>query len=335
MTGGISNLPGISEETDKLDLLVGSVYTVVIVGVVLSLSRLYNSNLLSRLIGAFSNITTSQAQTLFSLVLVLVTFLYFVETRRHTKEMEKSREPVVKANIVEWHAIHVRLTVENIGNGTARNVHARWHFENSDFEEEFKIPILSPGDSHMFYLPFEGEGSERPSSFKGVLNELDDSNRNLVVNIDYEDTFGDPVSSEDPDVLDVKDFLESRRGEMIVEDEMYKIRTAVEDISSELDDIASAIELDGFGNIIKSRKREIVISSLERSGTLTVSELSNITGISQIHIIPTLSNLKEAEIIDYDVDGSLYDQENRDTQIHLVAEKSFSELLYRRLRQRL
>lgn len=188
--------------------------------------------------------TAAQAQliigvtsALIAATLAYVTYLYYKETKAHTNEMQRARAPVVKPNIVIWNSLHARLTIENIGNGTARDVNAHWQFVHIDNEEDLQIPQLSPGESHMFLLPFEDSLKQKPSGINTIIDRLDGSDGILEVNIKYSDSFGERYDDGEFErtELNVLEILRSRRGEQLVDTELEKIE-------NELGDMTKAIE---------------------------------------------------------------------------------------------
>lgn len=142
---------------------------------------------------------------LFALALVIVTTLYYFETQKHTAEMERSRRPAVKVNLVVYNDIHARLTIENIGRGTARNIKATWGFTDVDLEQTFHSLQLDPDDRQMINeLPFSGN----VSTFAGVQSELEDREGKLETTIKFEDEFGKNYC--ECEIIGIKETVESR-----------------------------------------------------------------------------------------------------------------------------
>jgi len=167
----------------------------------------------------------------FAAVLVVVTAFYYWETRKHTAEMKRERRPVVKMNLIPWHGPHARLTIENIGSGTARSVQAEWGFTDSEIRETFKSIQIAPGDRHvMAELPFE----EDVKTFSGIQKELQDREGVLQVTLMYEDGFGEEYREREQ--IPIRDVVEE-----VIGDEQLE-SSELEDITDELSDLTSAIE---------------------------------------------------------------------------------------------
>jgi hypothetical protein len=110
---------------------------------------------------AQAQLAASIASVVFSGVLVLVTYLYWQETKNHTTEMRATRKaefkPVLTATVEPNLGLHNRLFIENTGKGAAHDVEAVWGFEHLSVEVEWSIPLMTPGQRHEFSLPFTEE----------------------------------------------------------------------------------------------------------------------------------------------------------------------------------
>lgn len=181
-----------------------------------------------------AQVAVGVASSFFALVLVVVTALYYFETRKHTAEMKRSRKPVLKMNLVVYHSLHARLTIENIGRGTARNIEATWGFTDADFKETFHSLQLDPDDRHMINrLPFEDD----VSTFSGIQSELGDREGKLKTTVEFKDEFGESYRTRE--IIDVKKVVDSR-----VELEQPE-KSEAEDLIDALEDIVDAIESRG------------------------------------------------------------------------------------------
>jgi hypothetical protein len=195
-------------------------------------------------------VTTAQAQVAisaaslaFSAVLVLVTYLYYRETRAHTAEMRESREaefqPVLKATVEPWLAVHNRFVFENTGKGAAHDVSAKWGFTHLDNDREWKVPLISPGQRHTFYLPFT-DCDDTITTEPQLERELADTDGVLFFEWECTDALGNTVSNREE--IDVLETVQSRSGELLVESEEAKIRDELEDLNDSVGDIPKLLK---------------------------------------------------------------------------------------------
>lgn len=267
-------------------------------------------------------ITTVQAQlliggasVLFSAVLVIVTYFYYTETQRHTKEMRKSREaefkPVIKGTVENWHTLHNRFAFENTGNGAAHDVTARWGFSHLDKVEEWSIPLMTPGQRHHFWLPFDGD--ERITTNNQIEAELEDTDGTLFFEVECKDALGNVVQHKEE--IQVLDTVQSRAGELLEKDEQREIRKAIEDVSNAVGDVSSEIEMAGFEAALRRVNQDSVKEIVEQHGTLTLSELVDHSGLSQFQLVPILHRLRRSGVVDYEEENHLYGQDSLETEI--------------------
>lgn len=191
---------------------------------------------------AEAQLVTSIASVVFSAVLVLVTYFYYLETKAHTDEMEKSREadfkPVLKATVEAYPTSNYRYAFENTGQGSAHDVSARWGFTHLDYEKEWKVPLMSTGQRHTFHLPFSDSSSV--TSRVQIENELEDTDGTLYFEWECHDALGNRVSNREE--IDVLETIQSRPGEIMVESEESRIHGELEDLNATISNIPSLLK---------------------------------------------------------------------------------------------
>lgn len=272
------------------------------------------------LIPVQTQVFVSVASVIFSAVLVVVTYLYYRETKNHTQEMQKSREaefkPVIKPTIENWHAIHNRFAFENTGKGAAHNVTVRWGFNHLDYERKWTIPLITPGQRHHFALPFEED--RRNSTTEGQIeNKSDGSDGILWFDVECTDALGNEVNPE-KETINVLETIESRAGEWIEKDELRETRKAIEDVSDAIEDIDDAIEMNGFEATLRRRNQKAVLKILEENKELTLSELKDHSGLLQYDLATILTRLDRVGAIDRSGNGHFIGHEALEENIRLA-----------------
>jgi len=256
-------------------------------------------------------VTTTQAQlavsiasVLFSGVLVVVTYLYWQETKNHTAEMRETRkaefQPVLTPTVEPEYGLHNRLYIENTGKGAAHNVCAKWGFEHLDAEIEWSIPLMTPGQRHKFSLPFSEELTD-VSTHEQIRSELEDTAGNIYFHWSCQDGLGNEIS--DSAEIDVLSTIRSRDGvEFVMKNEQKEIRKELEDLNEAVGDIPETIS-SLRSNLERSNavKRE-----LEKMGSATRTELSCLTGIPDRDLATIVSDLENAGVVDYDEPGETF-----------------------------
>lgn len=191
-----------------------------------------------------AQLAVSGASVIFAGALVIVTYLYYVETQDQTEEMEATRKaevmPYLKANFIGIGGGNFFLTIENTGRGAAHHVVANWGVDDvPDAHQTLKSPMMAPGDDFMFEII--------PTKKRGVLSmndnieeKIDDENSDGILKFEAtcEDILGNECSFEEN--IDIMEHLETRHDLSIDSDE-EKIRKAVEDIEDSISDIERKI----------------------------------------------------------------------------------------------
>lgn len=264
---------------------------------------------------AQAQLAVSIASVVFSAVLVLVTFLYWRETKNHTDEMEKSREaefkPVLTGTVEPEFAQHNRFIIENTGKGSAHDVKAKWGFEHLDSEVEWSIPLIAPGQRHKFPIPFT-EGMNSTSTHKEVRSRLDGSDGLIRFEWCCEDGLGNKI--KDTDEIDVLRTIKSREGlEFARKDEQRRIRMELEDLNENVSQIPS--EIDSLKSDVS--RSDAVKRELEKMGTASRNQITCLTGIPDRAVATIVSDLKKAGVVKYEEpDETLwYDPDAADTVI--------------------
>jgi predicted transcriptional regulator len=254
---------------------------------------------------------------LFTAVLAVVTWLYYKETKSHTKEMKKSREsefkPVLQSKINHLYGIHYRFSIRNVGKGSAHNVKAKWGFEGIDNEEEWEIPLIVPGQEHEFAFPFK-EDKFGKSTQEQIEEALEEVSGNLYFSYECEDSLGKEFN--DVQELNVLDKIKGRTaGELVQKDEQKQIRKAIEDLQDSVDGVADKIEMSGMEELIRSKNVQKVIDILEQEKKISVGALSNLSGIKQKELVSILQKLKNEGIIEYSEDLNPVMKDSREVEL--------------------
>lgn len=264
---------------------------------------------------AQTQLAVSIASVIFSGVLVLVTYLYWQETKNHTAEMRATRKaefmPVLTATVEPEFGLHNRFFIENTGKGAAHDVDARWGFDHLDAEVEWSIPLLAPGQRHEFPLPFT-EDMNNISTHGGVKSELEGSDGIIRFEWSCEDGLGNEISDENE--VDVLSTVQSREGtEFVRKDEQRQIRKELEDLTDTVDDLPKTI----LSLRSDTERADAVKRELEKMGSASRTQLSGLTGIPDRDIATIVSDLKTAGVVDYSEpeDTFWYSREAADTVI--------------------
>lgn len=247
---------------------------------------------------AQAQLAVSIASVVFSAVLVAVTYLYWRETKNHTAEMEATRkaefQPVLAATVEPEFGLHNKFFIENTGKGAAHEVNAKWGFQHLDTEVEWSIPLITPGQKHEFSLPFTAD-LNKISTHAEIKSELEGSDGTIYFDWSCEDGLGNEVG--DRDEVDVLSTVKSREGvEFVRTDEQREIRKELEDLTGSVEDIPKTVSsLRSNIHSVDAVKREI-----EKMGSASRDQLSDLTGIPDQNIAPIVSDLKSAGVIEYD-----------------------------------
>lgn len=215
-----------------------------------------------RLLQAQPQTILSAALVLFTAGLMVITLLYWLETRnhtnemeqsrketqkhtkalrtaneeaqRHTEEMQKSREaefrPVLKPTI-EWsNGMHLFFEFENIGKGAAKDVDASWGFQHLDHREEWQSPLVTDGQRFTFKLPFED--ADAFYSKDKLEQELDGTEGILEFEAQYQDVY-DNVYTVEEEINVMAPVATRTEKELVEREELSKISGDVKKLRKE------------------------------------------------------------------------------------------------------
>lgn len=249
----------------------------------------------------------SGASVIFAASLTIVTYLYYDETKNQTNELERTREadfqPILKPTIDSWQGVVIRFAFENTGKGAAHNVQADWRFLNNDYTEEWEIPLLSPGERHVFHLPFDEE--EPVSRAEEIVDRLSD-NEKLIFNATYEDPLGNEYSTEEEeiDILAIID-THSPAKELSEEAALKQIANQLSNLNKNVSDLQHPFLMTDVREQIKSRSVSQVLQPLEEHEELTMQELKSLSGLSSSaeRAVTQLSESGFVELENEDMDG--------------------------------
>jgi len=165
-----------------------------------------------------------------TLLLVIVTAYYAVQTRKTVNEMKKATEaeflPSLKIALGWIGPMNTQLVVTNVGKGAAIGIKARFgvrEFKNS--ERSWIWPMLMPGEQETMQVPVGPEKYETSMDFfKGTQSTLD-------LQAEYSDILGKSYSvSYSLDITaHLKQFEKTQVG--YHEDELTMIREQLEKIT--------------------------------------------------------------------------------------------------------
>jgi len=253
------------------------------------------------------------SQLLLSFALVIATIAYTIYTKGQIDEMEKTRKqslkPVVKGGIDLMSPVDMTCTIQNTGNGAAHNVHTKMYFEDMDFEPvEFKTPILTTDEQYEFEFPL-GEDSGFSTGMNKIESEIDenDSEGILTVETTCEDAFDRVYEHRtEIDVLDVKENL----SQIIRDGEKKRIRKAVEGINSNIEDIASEMDLKPQAEAATRDVYFEVLNKIESEGRIGYEDLRYQLGLSDNALYKMINKMQRGGLVDYSEDKNLKFHDN-------------------------
>jgi hypothetical protein len=256
----------------------------------------------------------------FTAILAWVTYLYYEETKSHTREMRKSRraefKPVIQSKINHLHGIHYRFSLKNVGKGAAHNVKAGWKFEGVDHIETWEIPLISSDQEHEFAFPFS-EDKFSKSTKEQIEGELGGLSGELHFYYECEDSLGNKFS--DIQRMNLVDKIKGREaGEIVQKDELKEIRKSIEGLQDSIGEVSDEIEMSGFEDYLRRNKVQNVIQTVKEEEKLSLSALSNLSGIKQKELVKILRKLKEENFVDYSEDLHPVSRETRNIEIEYL-----------------
>jgi len=260
-----------------------------------------------------ASILVSVASVIFAAALTIVTYWYYVETKKQTTELKKTREadfkPVLTPTVMA-DGLEIYLAVENTGNGAAHDVRMSWRFEDQEDKTDWKSPLVSADERHKFYLPFETEGS-RVVVPEQVIDELDEGEM-LEFEAHYDDSLGNEHSSTEE--LDVREIVSKRRESGGIPEKASEVRIAneLQDLNRRLNNIQNTWEVNNFLRSANSRR---ILEVIDEYGPLTVGDIIDATSIKDRSVQRHLMNLSDAGIVE--LEGEEASPYNRDTVISL------------------
>jgi|AntDeeMetagen134_2_1112570.scaffolds.fasta_scaffold00635_6 heme/copper-type cytochrome/quinol oxidase subunit 2 len=255
-------------------------------------------------------VTTAQAQLIASAasvtvaaVLAYVTYQYYRETQRHTKEMRKNREaefkPVLKATLVHRAVSYYDFAIVNTGKGAAHDVHAEWSVDDFPHTGSWSIPHLAPEERHRFAIQLEEDRQGHIRTEGEIEEALSDHPGVLHYEAGCTDALGNPHSFEEdiPLVETLKGRFENVT-ELLEKDERKEMRKELKKIRKSLKKVGKEIELDGNDGLIRAKMSEEVLDTVEANSEVSVQELHDLTGFSRGDLNGILRRLENANKID-------------------------------------
>jgi hypothetical protein len=175
------------------------------------------------------------------LILVGVTTFYAVQTLKMVREMEATRKAQMMPNI-EAKLVQLRdrspfdsvLRIANVGLGPGKNVSIKfWTEPAGGSDREWKPLVLFSGDRQDFKIPV---GPARDNT-ETNMDKLAANYNYVQIRATYEDIFG--RSYKNSQTIDIKGYVGVLQsvGQLVPVDEIYNIRTTLEDINDTLENL--------------------------------------------------------------------------------------------------
>ena len=281
--------------------------------------------------------TTAQVQIVISLssvfvaaVLAYVTYQYYIETKRHTKQMRKNREaeykPAIKGALVYKHVSIYDFVVVNTGKGAALNIKINWQVDNYPHVNTCAIPHIAPGEQHRFAVQIEDH--EEADATEGVLrfeqefrDELEGEEGILYYEGTCEDALGNIHEFEEEiDIIEAIDGRTSESLEWLQEDEMKQIRKELENIENTLGSIENSIELSGNNSLISEKMTERIYEIVNSHSKVSHQELRTLTGYSSREITRVLRRLEDGNKVVIDSEKDQFVLSNGDATIRAISD---------------
>lgn len=141
---------------------------------------------------------SSAVLALFTVVLAIATWKYYVQSKSQTEEMIKSRElndePQMKAGVTPYDGLNFCIGFVNIGGGIAQNVRADYWIEGvDDSEQEWGVQVCFPEDIYQVAFPY-GERELTTGPGEMIVSGMEDRDDTLVICWEYQDASGETFS---------------------------------------------------------------------------------------------------------------------------------------------
>lgn len=142
-------------------------------------------------IEAFSSVVLAIS----TIVLVIVTWLYYRQSKLQTREMEKTRElrhePHMKAGL-KPSGPNFEIGFVNIGGGIAHNVEAEYWIEGLEqHKREWGTAVHFPNDIYKIGIPLDDSAVGVVGMSEEIEPKLDNGEDTFIVNWTFEDSRGE------------------------------------------------------------------------------------------------------------------------------------------------
>lgn len=195
------------------------------------------------------------------------------------------------------------VVIENIGNGPAKDVEATLTLYPNEDQWDFRRKNIRPGD-------------QAGASPDDITFSKDSGGKYDRISIEGKctDVFGNTIPFSDS--FDMELLQNGKYGGYNPhehEDELEEIQKVLNKIRRSIDSVSNEIQLDGLDELIQRRNSQAILSTLRKNGgTLTISEISSLTGLPRMDLIQTLMWLDASNSIEFESDLSLSDGEDVD-----------------------
>ena len=143
-------------------------------------------------------VLSSAVLALFTVVLAIATWKYYVQSKSQTEEMVKSRklndEPQMRAGVTPYHGPNFCIAFVNIGGGIAQNVRADYWIEGvDDPKQEWGVQVCFPEDIYQVAFPY-GKREINTGPADKIISDMGDRDDTLVICWEYQDASGETFS---------------------------------------------------------------------------------------------------------------------------------------------
>lgn len=232
-----------------------------------------------------------------SILLVVVTAVYALFTGLMTKEMKKSREPIIQLSYSTISPMAIVLRILNSGNGVAKDIVAKyWLVGYEGSERIWKMPAMLPGEYHEFFIPQTVDGYELDIE---KLKEID--------HIGYEISFKDAWNKKyrTTGKLGLGEILQTwAKSHMMYDEEpLKKMEQHLKNIDNNIRNIGRIIEKFGLDEIIGYKIDEYILEKIKEKKKILLEEMAIILNIHPELVKTKLKKYEKLDLISFKKEG--------------------------------
>lgn len=144
---------------------------------------------------------SSVVLAIFTVVLAVVTYLYYRQSRAQTNEMQKNRqlqyEPKLKAGLKGGRP-NFEIGFVNIGGGIAQEVEAQYWIEGlEEYKRTFRTPIHFPEETFRLGFPVDDSEIGEIGMSDSLKSKIDKESDKLIVEWSYKDARDEVIDGRD------------------------------------------------------------------------------------------------------------------------------------------